>query len=78
MIRAYFVWLLRSLEVRRSRLGLDTLTESQLRDIGLTRGQVGAETGRAFWDHRFPIPHPAVGPLRKRTIRRASKSEASP
>jgi uncharacterized protein YjiS (DUF1127 family) len=53
MIRAFLVWLRHSLGIRRSRIRLLALTESQLRDIGLTRGQIRAEAARPFWDHRF-------------------------
>lgn len=38
------------LSVRRSRLDLAHLSDEQLRDIGLTRDQAGAEIARPIWD----------------------------
>ncbi|WEF22961.1 DUF1127 domain-containing protein [Paracoccus sp. S3-43] len=38
------------LTLRRSRLDLASLSDDQLRDIGLTRDQVAAEIARPIWD----------------------------
>ena len=35
---------------RRTRIKLASLTEDQLRDIGITREQAIAESQRPFWD----------------------------
>lgn len=46
-------WLERILtmfDVRRTRLDLDRLTDTQLRDIGLTREDVAEEMQRPLWD----------------------------
>ena len=42
-------WLLRGLERARQRRCLALLSDHQLRDIGLTRRDVLAETAKPFW-----------------------------
>ncbi|WP_410217637.1 DUF1127 domain-containing protein [Paracoccus sp. (in: a-proteobacteria)] len=42
--------LLTMFDVRQSRIDLSRLSDSQLRDIGLTRDQVKAEIARRAWD----------------------------
>lgn len=43
-------WLEDRLEKRRSRLSLDDLTDSQLKDIGISRADAYREACRSFWD----------------------------
>jgi len=43
-------WLARQLEKRRSRLALLEMTDEQLKDIGLSRGQAYSELRRRSWD----------------------------
>jgi uncharacterized protein YjiS (DUF1127 family) len=42
--------ILNLISLRRSRLDLGSLTDEQLRDIGLTRDQVAKEIERPIWD----------------------------
>ncbi len=39
-----------ALQVRRERRMLAGLSDSMLKDVGLTRADVHRETGRALWD----------------------------
>ncbi|GGA13077.1 DUF1127 domain-containing protein [Neptunicoccus cionae] len=39
-----------ALQLRRQRLQLTRLSDAQLRDIGLTRAEAGAEARRRAWD----------------------------
>ena len=43
-------WIGRQLERRRSRLALLEMTDEQLKDIGLSRGEAHAEYVRRLWD----------------------------
>lgn len=43
-------WLARQMEKRRSRLALLEMTDEQLKDIGLSRGQAYSEFRRRSWD----------------------------
>ena len=43
-------WIGRLLEKRRSRLALLEMTDEQLKDIGLSRGQAHSEYMRHLWD----------------------------
>ena len=43
-------WIGRQLERRRSRLALLEMTDEQLKDIGLSRGEAHAEYVRHLWD----------------------------
>ena len=43
-------WIGRQLERRRSRLALLEMTDEQLKDIGLSRGQAYSEFSRRSWD----------------------------
>ncbi|MEZ2332685.1 DUF1127 domain-containing protein [Mesorhizobium sp. RCC_202] len=43
-------WMGRQLERRRSRLALLEMTDEQLKDIGLSRGQAYSEFKRRPWD----------------------------
>ncbi|WP_300514147.1 DUF1127 domain-containing protein [Aliiroseovarius sp.] len=45
-----FAWLTCALETRRERRALARLEAEALRDIGLTKSQARAETGRPIWD----------------------------
>lgn len=49
----FWVWCLNldhKLKRQRSRLGLETLTEEQLRDVGLTRKESQVELKKFFWE----------------------------
>jgi uncharacterized protein YjiS (DUF1127 family) len=48
-IRTGFAILLRWLERSRQRQDLDKLNDDQLRDIGLTRGDIRRECSKPFW-----------------------------
>ena len=43
-------WIGRQLERRRSRLALLEMTDEQLKDIGLSRGEAHREYERHLWD----------------------------
>ena len=43
-------WVGRQLERRRSRLALLEMTDEQLKDIGLSRGEAHTEYMRRLWD----------------------------
>ena len=43
-------WIGRQLERRRSRLALLEMTDEQLKDIGLSRGEAHTEYMRRLWD----------------------------
>lgn len=43
-------WIARQMEKRRSRLALLEMTDEQLKDIGLSRGQAYSEFRRRSWD----------------------------
>ena len=43
-------WIGRQLERRRSRLALLEMTDEQLKDIGLSRGEAHGEYMRRLWD----------------------------
>ena len=43
-------WLTRQMEKRRSRLALLEMTDEQLKDIGLSRGEAHGEYMRHVWD----------------------------
>jgi uncharacterized protein YjiS (DUF1127 family) len=43
-------WLARQMEKRRSRLALLEMTDEQLKDIGLSRGDAYSEFRRGLWD----------------------------
>jgi uncharacterized protein YjiS (DUF1127 family) len=43
-------WIGRQLERRRSRLALLEMTDEQLKDIGLSRGEAHGEYMRHLWD----------------------------
>ncbi len=43
-------WIGRLLEKRRSRLALLEMTDEQLKDIGLSRGEAHSEYMRHLWD----------------------------
>lgn len=43
-------WLRLSAERRRQRRDLTELTDDQLRDIGLSRGEARREAARPFWN----------------------------
>jgi uncharacterized protein YjiS (DUF1127 family) len=43
-------WMGRQLERRRSRLALLEMTDEQLKDIGLSRGEAYSEFKRSPWD----------------------------
>jgi uncharacterized protein YjiS (DUF1127 family) len=43
-------WVGRQLERRRSRLALLEMTDEQLKDIGLSRGEAHTEHMRRLWD----------------------------
>lgn len=43
-------WIGRQLERRRSRLALLEMTDEQLKDIGLSRGEAHCEYMRHLWD----------------------------
>ena len=43
-------WIGRQLERRRSRLALLEMTDEQLKDIGLSRGEAHCEYMRRLWD----------------------------
>ena len=43
-------WITRQMEKRRSRLALLEMTDEQLKDIGLSRGQAYSEFRRRSWD----------------------------
>ena len=43
-------WIVRQLERRRSRLALLEMTDEQLKDIGLSRGEAYSEFKRRPWD----------------------------
>ena len=43
-------WIGRQLERRRSHLALLEMTDEQLKDIGLSRGEAHAEYVRRLWD----------------------------
>ena len=43
-------WLGRQMEKRRSRLALLEMTDEQLKDIGLSRGDAYSEFRRGLWD----------------------------
>lgn len=42
-------WVEGLLERRRSRIALMEMTDSQLKDIGVSRGQAFGEANRPFW-----------------------------
>jgi uncharacterized protein YjiS (DUF1127 family) len=44
------VWLEYMLERRRSRLALLEMSDDQLKDIGVSRGEAYGEASRAFWE----------------------------
>jgi uncharacterized protein YjiS (DUF1127 family) len=43
-------WIGRQMEKRRSRMALQEMTDDQLKDIGLSRGQAYSEFRRRLWD----------------------------
>ncbi|PBB26200.1 MULTISPECIES: DUF1127 domain-containing protein [unclassified Mesorhizobium] len=43
-------WISRQMEKRRSRLALLEMTDEQLKDIGLSRGEAYSEFRRRSWD----------------------------
>ncbi|TGQ71155.1 DUF1127 domain-containing protein [Mesorhizobium sp. M00.F.Ca.ET.186.01.1.1] len=43
-------WVGRRMEKRRSRLALLEMTDEQLKDIGLSRGEAYSELNRPLWD----------------------------
>ena len=47
---AMLIWLEDKLERRRGRRALLDMTDSQLKDIGLSRADAFNEARRAFWD----------------------------
>jgi uncharacterized protein YjiS (DUF1127 family) len=44
-----FDWLVAAMERSRQRRALESLSEEQLRDIGLSRADVAGETAKPFW-----------------------------
>lgn len=44
------VWLEHMLERRRSRLALLEMSDEQLKDIGVSRGEAYGEASRPFWE----------------------------
>ena len=48
--RTTLAGLARLFNVRRQRQALRKLDNAALKDIGLTRAQADAESGRSFWD----------------------------
>jgi uncharacterized protein YjiS (DUF1127 family) len=42
-------WLSAAMERSRQRRALESLSEEQLRDIGLSRADVAGETAKPFW-----------------------------
>jgi len=49
-LTAALLWLVIALERQRTRRALASLSDEQLRDIGLTRAEARAESARPFWD----------------------------
>jgi len=49
LLAAAIDWGCRALERARQRRGLDALTDDQLRDIGLSRGEALREAAKPFW-----------------------------
>ncbi len=47
---ALFAVAMQAFEIRRQRAALRRLTDSDLKDIGLTRSEVDRELSRSFWD----------------------------
>ncbi|EJN01707.1 DUF1127 domain-containing protein [Phyllobacterium sp. YR531] len=45
-----FNWLVSALAKRRSRIHLSELSDDQLRDIGISKGEARQEVERRFWD----------------------------
>lgn len=50
VVSAFFVWLQGRLAKRRSRIDLLSLTDEQLKDIGISRADAYREGLRPFWD----------------------------
>ena len=48
-LAAVRAWLGAALERQRSRRALACLTDAELADIGLTRAEARAESGKPFW-----------------------------
>ncbi len=49
MIVAMVQWIKQSAARRRGRLALETMSNAQLKDIGLTRMQAELEAAKPFW-----------------------------